>query len=93
LQAWANALQGHDSEALDALERALVLARPGGFIRTFADLRALFPLLQKLRTRHRNPHTVDQMDSYLKRVLLAMDPVAARAALREELLRQEGLEP
>jgi LuxR family maltose regulon positive regulatory protein len=91
LQAWASALLGHDSEALDALERALVLARTGGFIRIFADLGALFPVLQKLRARHRNPHAVDQMDSYLKRVLLAMDPVVARAALREELLRQEGL--
>ena len=29
----------------------------------------------------------------LKRVLVAMNPVAAHAVLREELLRQEGLEP
>ena len=93
LQAWAYDLQGKDSEALDALERALVLARPGGFIRTFADLPMLFPILQKLRTLQRNRHAVDKMDTYLKRVLVAMNPVAARTALREELLREEGLEP
>jgi len=93
LQAWAYDQQGRFTEALVALERALVLARPGEYIRTFADLPALFPVLQKLRTRRKNQHTVDQMDAYLKRVLRAMDPVAARAVLREELLRQEGLEP
>jgi hypothetical protein len=93
LQAWASALQGRESEALVALESALVLARPGAFIRTFADLPALFTLLQKLRTRRRKQQTVDQMDAYLKRVLIVMNPVAGRAVLREELLRQEGLEP
>jgi hypothetical protein len=93
LQAWASALQGRESEALVALERALVLARPGEFIRTFADLPALFTLLQKLRTRRGNQQTVDKMDAYLKRILRAMNPVAARVVLREELLRQEGLEP
>ena len=41
LQAWAYDLQGREAEALEALERALVLARPGGFIRTFADLAPL----------------------------------------------------
>jgi len=93
LQAWAFDQQGRESEALVALERALVLARPGEFIRTFADLPALFTLLQKLRTRRRKQQTIDQMDAYLKRVLRAMNPVAAREVLREELLRQEGLEP
>jgi LuxR family maltose regulon positive regulatory protein len=93
LLAWAYHLQGRDSEALDALERSLILARPGGFIRTFADLPALYTVLQELRTRRGDQHAVNQMDAYLKRVLVAMNPVAARAVLREELLRQEGLEP
>ena len=53
----------------------------------------LFAILQKLRTLQRNRHAVDKMDTYLKRVLVAMNPVAARTALREELLREEGLEP
>ena len=93
LQAWAYQLQGKDAEAHDALEGALVLARPGGFIRSFANLPALFPVLQQLRTRRGNQQTISQMDTYLKRVLLSMNPVAARAVVREELLRQEGLEP
>jgi tetratricopeptide (TPR) repeat protein len=93
LQAWAYHLQGQDAEALDTLERALVLARPGGFIRTFATLPALFPLLQQLRIRRGGRQMIKQMDTYLKRVLLTMNPVAARAVVREELLRQEGLEP
>jgi ATP/maltotriose-dependent transcriptional regulator MalT len=93
LQAWAYHLQGRASEALDALERALVLARPGGFIRTFADLPALFPVLQELRTRRGGQQTIDRMDAYLKRVLVAMNPGVAHTVLREELLRQEGLEP
>ena len=37
LQAWAYDLQGRMTEALDVLESALALARPGGFIRTFAE--------------------------------------------------------
>ncbi len=93
LQAWAYHLQGRASEALDALESALVLARPGGFVRTFADLPALFPVLQELRTRRGCKQTADQMGTYLKGVLVAMNPVAAHTVLREELLRQEGLEP
>ena len=46
LQAWAYDLQGRESEALDVLERALTLARPNGFIRTFADLPPLVNVLQ-----------------------------------------------
>jgi LuxR family transcriptional regulator, maltose regulon positive regulatory protein len=66
LQAWAYDLQGRETEALDALERALTLARPGGFIRTFADV---------------------------QRILAAMSPMASHVVSKEELLRQEGLEP
>ena len=51
LQAWAYDLQGRAREALDVLERALTLARPNGFIRTFADLPALVNVLQGLRKR------------------------------------------
>src|SRR5205823_5111969 len=45
LHAWAYDLQGRESEALEVLERALALARPGGFIRTFADLPSLVKVL------------------------------------------------
>src|SRR5258708_28906374 len=53
LQALAYNLQNRMSEALDVLERAIVLAHPGGFIRTFADLPPLVKLLQELRKRRK----------------------------------------
>ena len=94
LQAWAYHLQGRLSEALAVLERALVLARPSGFIRTFADLPPLATLLQELRKRRKASHAADsKLDTYLQRILVAMNPQAAQAASLDGLLRQEGLEP
>ena len=94
LQVWTYDLQGRLSEALAVLERALVLARPGGFLRTFADLPPLFTLLQELRKRRKANHAADsKLDAYLQRILVAMNPQAAQAVSLEELLRQEGLEP
>ncbi|TMD63506.1 MAG: response regulator transcription factor [Chloroflexi bacterium] len=87
-------LQGRLSEALAVLERALVLARPSGFIRTFADLPPLATLLQELRKRRKASHAADsKLDTYLQRILVAMNPQAAQAASLDGLLRQEGLEP
>ncbi|TMC98371.1 MAG: hypothetical protein E6J11_09090, partial [Chloroflexi bacterium] len=81
-------------EALAVLERALVLARPGGFLRTFADLPRLATLLQELRKRRKANQAADsKLDAYLQRILVAMNPQAAQAVSLEELLRQEGLEP
>ena len=60
LQAWAYDLQGRESEALEVLERALALARPGGFIRTFADLQPLARLLHELRKRRKARQEVDR---------------------------------
>ncbi|TMC90655.1 MAG: hypothetical protein E6J11_21195 [Chloroflexi bacterium] len=94
LQAWAYHLQGRLSEALAVLERALVLAGPSGFIRTFADLPPLATLLQELRKRRKASHAADsKLDTYLQRILVAMNPQAAQAASLDGLLRQEGLEP
>ena len=94
LQAWAYDMQGLFTEALDVLERALELARPGGFIRTFADLPQLARLLQELRKRRKTRLAVDnKLDAYLQGILAAMTPPAAQAGSKEELLRQEGLEP
>jgi LuxR family maltose regulon positive regulatory protein len=94
LQAWAYQLQGHTAEALDVLERALNLGRPGGFIRSFADLPQLAPILQKLRKRRQAGQVVDKrLDAYLQRILAAMHPLAAQGASTDELLQQEGLEP
>jgi LuxR family maltose regulon positive regulatory protein len=94
LQAWAYDLQGRETEALEVLERALALARPGGFIRTFADLPQLAKVLHELRKRRRTHQEVDKhLDTYLQRLLAAMNPVTAHAVSTEELLQQEGLEP
>ncbi len=94
LQAWAYDLQGHMTEALDMLERALALARPGGFIRMFADLPPLIRLLHELRKRRKARQEVDgKLDTYLQRILAAMSPLAAPSTSKEEMLQQEGLEP
>ena len=94
LQAWAYDLQGREAEALEVLERALVLARPGGFVRTFADIAPLAKVLQALRKRRRMHLAADkQLDSYLHRIQVAMSPLASAPGSKEELLRQEGLEP
>jgi len=94
LQAWAYDLQGCESEALEVLERALALARPGGFIRTFADLAPLAKLLHELRKQRKSRQEVDKnLDAYLQSILAAMDQVLARADSKDELLAREGLEP
>src|SRR5205823_14741590 len=59
LQAWAYDLQGRMPEAVAVLERALVLARPGGFLRTFADVPPLIKVLQELRQRRETHLTAD----------------------------------
>ena len=94
LQAWAYDLQGRETEALEVLERALALARPGGFIRTFADLAPLAKLLHELRKHRKARHEVDKnLDAYLQGILAAMDQVPAQAGSKEDLLAREGLEP
>jgi LuxR family transcriptional regulator, maltose regulon positive regulatory protein len=94
LQAWAFQLQGRLSEALEVLERALELGRPAGFIRVFADLPRLAPVLHELRKRRRARQPVDgKLGAYLQRILAAMIPLPAQAMPSDELLRREGLEP
>ncbi len=94
LQACAYDLQGRQTEALEVLERALALGRSGGFIRTFADLPQLARLLQELRKHRRARQKVDtKLDGYLQGILAAMSPLAAQAGSKEELMRQEGLDP
>jgi LuxR family transcriptional regulator, maltose regulon positive regulatory protein len=94
LQAWAYDLRGRETEALDVLQRALALARPGGFIRTFADMPSVVRLLHELRKRRKARNEVDgKLDAYLQRILAAMSPKSALSMPKEDLLRQEGLEP
>jgi LuxR family maltose regulon positive regulatory protein len=94
LQALAYDRQGRVTKALEVLERALALARPGGFIRTFADVPQLATLLQEVRKRRKTHQAIDpKLDAYLQRILAAMSPMAAQAVSTEELMRREGLEP
>jgi LuxR family maltose regulon positive regulatory protein len=94
LQAWAFDLQGCEAEALEVLERALTLARPGWFIRTFADLAPLAKLLNALRKNRKTHQTVDKtLDAYLQDILAAMDQPPAQSSSKEDLLVRVGLEP
>jgi LuxR family maltose regulon positive regulatory protein len=94
LQAWAYDLQDRETDALDILERALRLARPGGFIRTFADLAPLAPLLIELRKQRKTLRELDKhLDAYLQGILAAMDQVSVQVGSKEDLLLREGLEP
>jgi LuxR family maltose regulon positive regulatory protein len=94
LQALAYHLQGRLTEALEVLERALVLGRPADFIRTFADLPKLSTLLHELRKRRKASHATDsKVDAYLQRILVAMSPPVSQDVSTEKLLRQEGIEP
>ncbi len=94
LQAWAYDLQGRETEALEVLEQALALGRPGGFIRTFADLPPLLKVLAELRRRRKEQKVPDnQLDAYQQAILVAMSPAPTQAVSTKELMRQEGLEP
>jgi LuxR family maltose regulon positive regulatory protein len=93
LQAWAYDLQGRESEALLILERALTLARPAGFIRTFADLQALAKVLHELRKSRKSRQEVDRkLDAYIQQILAAMNTGMVTPESTEALLQQEGLE-
>ena len=94
LQAWVYDLQGREAEALDVLERALTLAHPGGFMRSFSDLAPLAKLLNALRKHRKARQEVDKnLDAYLQGILAAIDPVPALAGSQEDFLVKEGLEP
>jgi LuxR family maltose regulon positive regulatory protein len=94
LQAWAYDLQGREADALAVLERALALAHHGGFIRTFADLAPLAPLLHQVRKQRKADQVVDQhLDSYLQGILKALNPLPEEAGSKGAFLVKEGLEP
>ena len=93
LQVWAYDLQGRETEALDMLERTFTLARPAGFMRTFADLAPLAKLLHTLRRNRKSHHAVDNhLEAYLQGILAAMDLMPEQAGSKEDRLVREGLE-
>ncbi len=94
LQAWAYDLQGRETEALEALEQALALGCPGGFVRPFTDLPQLLKVLAELRRRRKEQKgSDDKLDAYLQDILVAMSPAPAQVESTKELMRQEGLAP
>ena len=63
--------QGELTEALSALERALNLAEPEGYVRTFVDAGA--PLAALLRTELRGLRTESLLRGYIEQLLNAFD--------------------
>ena len=93
LQAWAYDLQGCEGDAIDVLERALALARPAGFIRSFADIQPLAKVLHELRKRRKSRQEIDRkIDIYIQQILTAMNASFMPPVSTDALLQQEGLE-
>jgi LuxR family maltose regulon positive regulatory protein len=76
---------GFSDDALEALQRALYLGQPGGFVRSIVDAGpGLVPLLERLKER-------DVAPDYVSTLLAAFGPTTAdsREALPEPLTRRE----
>ena len=75
LQALAWQALGDISRALDVLERALVLAEPGGYVRTFlGEGAAMADLLRQAKAQEAKAQRV--MQDYADKLLLAFDEMA-----------------
>jgi LuxR family maltose regulon positive regulatory protein len=93
MQAWAYKIQGHESGALKALKRAFALARPGRFIRTFADLPPLARILQDFYKRCKAQQIMDvPLVAYLQQVRTMLKPEPAPPVSEKVQVWQEGLE-
>jgi len=89
LQALVYDAQGEGPKALDLLRQSLELARPGGFLRVFADLGpAMAPLLSRLAQFESEP-------SYIGRILAAFapSPLRRRAPRPDQTAPPEIVEP
>jgi LuxR family transcriptional regulator, maltose regulon positive regulatory protein len=78
LQALLHQAEGREQSALDALQQALDLAEPGGFIRIFVDLGA--PLAQLLHTVMRK----GKLTLYVTRILAAFPQQVSPAEARRQ---------
>jgi LuxR family maltose regulon positive regulatory protein len=65
VQALAHEAQGNRSQALAALERALALAEPEGYVRIFVDEGEAMRLLIEKRSRNRDFPLIDYVDKLL----------------------------
>src|SRR5579884_1478708 len=93
MQAWAYRIQGHETEALKALKRALTLAHSGRFIRTFADLPSLVRMLPELRKPRKAQQMIDApLAAYLQQIRMAFKSESSRPVSEEVRLQQEGPE-
>ena len=87
LQALAYQAQGDITQALHALESALAMGEPEGYVRTFVDHGApMVTLLQQAAARGLAPH-------YVNRLLAAFDPEAEAAAAPSPPDRMPLVEP
>jgi LuxR family maltose regulon positive regulatory protein len=93
---------GDGDQALRKLEKAIRLAQPGGFVRSFADLGPdLKPLLEQLRRQGVAPHYLDQLivafpqNGQTKTPLIAQSQEIATLLTQRETeileMMQEGL--
>ena len=78
---------GRIDDALETLQRALTLAQPGGFIRSFVDPGpALMPLLQEISQQGVAPN-------YVPQVLAAFDSVAQTESAPRPVSAPAGTAP
>jgi LuxR family maltose regulon positive regulatory protein len=87
LQALIHQREGDEPASLIALEQAIALAEPGGFIRLFVDLGSgLTPLLQKLRQQGLAPDYLDQVLAALPDPDLGDKTIAHRESKPQNLV-------
>jgi LuxR family maltose regulon positive regulatory protein len=85
-QALACEAQGRTADALEALERSVGLAQPGGFIRTFVDMGpSMTSLLYRLTKRGTTPGHINQ---YVCQVLAAFAEGEGEGAAARQIRKQ-----
>jgi LuxR family maltose regulon positive regulatory protein len=89
LEAVAHSLAGNASEALAAVERAVALAEPEGYLRTFVDEG---PPLRKLLLRLRSTPLPPTRQEYIERILAAFGQVLSTPARLDDPLRDREVE-
>jgi LuxR family maltose regulon positive regulatory protein len=93
LQALAHHARGDAAQALTALERALALAEPEGYVRVFADegepMRsqiADFRLQIEKRVRDNDDHSLQSLFAYTGQLLIAFKPTTLEPQPKSEII-------